>query len=286
MLNFFCWKNHFLGYVEFFPWKKPFFFKKVLLSAEMLNMLDHAECLFPKKCFFLLKCWICWICWISLPLVGPFWPPIDPKKSTYSTYSTFQQKEAHFSDTRSNMIQHIQHFSRKKHIFGTCWFFSAFLGKGFSAERTTFLPMLNFSAERATFWVMLIFFPWKKPFFQKNASFCWNVEYVRSCWMPFPKKVLLSAEMLNMLNYFASSWSLLASHRPKKIQHIQHIQHFSRKKHIFQTLDPTWSNIFNISAERSTFLIPLAFFLLKCWICWIFWGGHLFNPEKDPKLQK
>ena len=119
---------------------------------------------------------------------------------------------------------------------------------------------------------MLHFFPWKKPFFQKSASFCWNVECVRSCWMPFPKKVLLSAEMLNMLNYFASSWSLLASHRPQKIQHIQHIQHFSRKKHIFQTLDPTWSNIFNISAERSTFLIPLAFFLLKCWICWIFWG--------------
>ena len=42
--------------------------------------------------------------------------------------------------------------------------------------------------------------------------------------------------------------------RPKIIQHIQHIQHFSRKKHFFRKRHSTWSNIFNISAERSTFL--------------------------------
>ena len=78
MLNFLPWKNHFLGHVEFFPRKKHFF-KNVLLSAEMLNMLDHVECLFWKKCFFLLKCWICWICWIILGLLGPFWLSIDPK---------------------------------------------------------------------------------------------------------------------------------------------------------------------------------------------------------------
>ena len=169
------------------------------------------------------------------------------------------------------MIQHIQRFSRKKHIFGTCWIFSA--------QRTTFWAMLNLFCWKNHFLGYVEFFPLKEAPFFKSASFCWNVEYVRSCWMPFPKKVLLSAEMLNMLNYFASIWSLLASHRPKKTQHIQHIQHFSRKKHIFQTLGPTWFNIFNISAERSTFLIPLAFFLLKCWICWIFWGGHLFNSD-------
>ena len=35
-----------------------------LLSAEMLNMLNHVGCKPPKKRFFLLKCWICWICWM------------------------------------------------------------------------------------------------------------------------------------------------------------------------------------------------------------------------------
>ena len=146
---------------------------------------------------------------------------------------------------------------------------------------------------------MLNFFPWKKPFFSKNASFCWNVEYVESCWILCSKNVLLSAEMLNMLNmlnYFASSWSLLASHRPKKIQHIQHIQHFCRKKHIFQTLDPTWSNIFNISAERSTFSAHVEFFLLKeplfgpCWIFsaerTTFWVMLNFFPWKKPFFSK
>ena len=43
------------------------------------------------------------------------------------------------------------------------------------------------------------------------------------------------------------------AHGAENIQHIQHIQHFSRKKRVFGTLDPTWFNIFNISAERSTF---------------------------------
>ena len=229
MLNFFCWKNHFLGYVEFFPLKEALFFqesasfcwsveyvescwilcsKNVLLSAEMLNMLN------------------------MLNYFASSWSPLAshrPKKIQH--------------------IQHIQHFSRKKHIFQTLdptWS-NIF---NISAERSTFSahveffllkeplfgPCWIFSAERTTFWVMLSFFPWKKPFFSKSASFCWNVEYVRSCWMPFPKKVLLSAEMLNMLNmlnYFASSQPILASNRAKIIQHIQHIQHFSRKKHIF-----------------------------------------------------
>ena len=178
-----------------------------------------------REFFFLLKSRICWI---ILPLFG-------------------ERQRQHFRREFFRTEKHSEKklFSRKKHIFGTCWIFSV--------ERTTFWAMLNFSAERTTFWVMLNFSPETSSFFQKSASFCWNVEYVRSCWMPFPKKVLLSAEMLNMLNmlnYFASIWSLLASHRPQKIQHIQHIQHFSRKKHIFQTLDPTWFNIFNISAER------------------------------------
>ena len=33
-----------------------------------------------------------------------------------STYSIFLQKEAYFSNKISNMVQHIQHFCRKKHF--------------------------------------------------------------------------------------------------------------------------------------------------------------------------
>ena len=36
--------------------------------------------------------------------------------STYSTYSTCPQKETHFLETPQEHIQHIQHYSRKKHI--------------------------------------------------------------------------------------------------------------------------------------------------------------------------
>ena len=41
MLNYFPWKNHFLGYVELFPLKEPHFWRQMLLSAEMLNMLNY-----------------------------------------------------------------------------------------------------------------------------------------------------------------------------------------------------------------------------------------------------
>ena len=64
MLNFFCWKSVFFSYVEFFLQKEPHFEQKMLLSAEMLNMLNMLVSALQKMCFFLLKCWICWICWM------------------------------------------------------------------------------------------------------------------------------------------------------------------------------------------------------------------------------
>ena len=141
--------------------------------------------------------------------------------------------------------------------------------------------MLNFFCWKNHVLGYVEFFPLKEAlFFPKSASFCWNVEYVRSCWMPFPKKVLLSAEMLNMLNYFASSWSFWPPIDPKNSTYSTSQQ----KEAHFQTLDPTWSNIFNVSAERSTFLIPLAFFLLKCWICWIFFVNRTAPAEKQLSL--
>ena len=57
------------------------------------------------------------------------------------------------------------------------------------------------------------------------------------------ENVLLSAEMLNMLNvlgvWFDISARLEDPYGPKNIQHIQHIQHFSRKKRFFGGLHPT-----------------------------------------------
>ena len=128
---------------------------------------------------------------------------------------------------KNHFLGHVEFFLLKEPHFGLCWIFS----------------------------------PERSPFFQKSASFCWNVEYVESCWMYLAENMLLSAEMLNMLNmlkYFASSWCQTGPTRAKTIQHIQHIQHFSRKEHIFRTWDPTWFNIFNISAERSTFWLECS----------------------------
>ena len=120
-----------------------------------------------------------------------------------------------------------------------------------------------------------------------------------------PKKVLLSAEMLNMLNYFASIWSLLASYRSKTSQHIQH---FSRKKHILHILGPTWFITFNISAERRSFQFHWPSFCWNVEYVEFFCGDHplllagclekvecpeialaqkdIFNSKKGRELQK
>ena len=67
--------------LNYFPWKNHIFEKKMLLSAEMLNMMNHFASSGPSG---------------------------FPWTQNNSTYSTFQQKEAHFWNIRSNMIQHIQ----------------------------------------------------------------------------------------------------------------------------------------------------------------------------------
>ena len=111
--------------------------EKMLLSAEMLNMLNHVGDLVWKICFFLQKCWICWImleglfgkcasfcwlcwiCWMFLEPIGSF----AYRFKKHSTYSTFLQKAAHFSNKISNMIQHIQHFCNFELIlYKKCFF--------------------------------------------------------------------------------------------------------------------------------------------------------------------
>ena len=169
MLNFFCWKNHFLGHVEFFPRKKHFF-KNVLLSAEMLNMLDHVECLFPKK--MLLSAEMLNML-NMLNYFGSIWSLLAfhrPKIIQHIQHiQLFSRKKHIFSKIGSNMIQHIQHFSRKKHIWYTCWII---------------FP------EIITFWAMLNFFPWKNHFLghveffpQKEAFFSKMCFFLLKCWI-------------------------------------------------------------------------------------------------------
>ena len=89
--------------------------------------------------------------------------------------------------------------------------------------------------------------------FSKNASFSCNVEYVECVLGAVFENVLLSGEMLNMLNGFRTYRPLIWPVSSKTIQHIQHIQHLPRKKHIFLEEDKNIFNTFNITAERSFF---------------------------------
>ena len=193
----------------------------------------------------------------------------------------------------------------KEVLLGPCWFFfrwKTLFGhvELFRPEITTFWVMLNYFPWKNNFWGHVEFFPRKKHFFQKCASFCWNVEYVRSCWMPFSEKkcfFLLKCWICWICwIIFASIWSLLAFHRPEIIQHIQHIQHFSRKKHIFSKIGSNmiqhiqhfnrkkhiWYTCWSISPEITTFGAMFALFPPKQPLfgpCWIF-------PQKEAFFQK
>ena len=126
-IQHFIWKRHFFKNMVlsgemiqhspksgYFRGKNSTCVSNVLLSAEMLNMLNHVGSNFRKMCFFLLKCWICWIIFGSMesqkgPNRGKLIQHIhifniSAERSTFLgkgiqhdlTYSTFQQKEAHF----------------------------------------------------------------------------------------------------------------------------------------------------------------------------------------------
>ena len=104
---------------------------------------------------------------------------------------------------------------------------------------------------------------WKKHLLFKRASFSCHAECVESCWIRPSKNVLFSAVMLNMLNmlnvfgHYGLGILFIVS---ENIQQIQQIQHESWKGHIFRMPDSTWFNIFNMTAERSTFLSKCRFF--------------------------
>ena len=87
------WAKRGLGWLKKwpFPRKKRLFSKRLLLSEEMLNMLDSSFLRSPSR--------------------SPH------KHSTYLTYSTFQQKQAHFHSRWGLKIQHTQHFQLRE----LCW---------------------------------------------------------------------------------------------------------------------------------------------------------------------
>ena len=243
MLNSFCRMNRFL-----LCWIIP---AESSLFYCMLNFFCWKEGIFFKMCFFLLKCWICWImfyaklwkspsfCWnveyveyveCFVAHEAPFADHgVQWAKKTFNIFNIFN-----ISAERSIFSEpYIQHdstystFSRKKQIKKKK---SLFRGKN-----PTWPQKVVLSAEKIQHG------PKSGSFSRKNSTCAENV--------------LLSAEMLNMLNALGL-WSEICAkleepNGPKNIQHIQHIQHFSRKKHFFGTLDPTWFSIFNISAERS-----------------------------------
>ena len=204
----------------------------------------------PEMCFFLLKCWIGWImldqmfekyasfcCNVEyVEYVELFWVYGKPKgtkqRQTDSIDSTFQQKETLFRKNELVSGEIIQHgpkssFSSNNSTWPQKWFFQ---------QKNQHVPKMCFFA----------------------AEMLNMLNHVgSSVW----KNVLLSAEMLNvlnMLNYFGSMGGQKGPNRGKIIQHIQHIR---QKEALFQKRYSTWSNIFNISAERNTILKKCACFV-------------------------
>ena len=176
---------------------------------------------FQTECFFLRKCWIYWIC-----------------------SNAFFRKML-LSAEMLNMLNMLN-------VFRTC------------------RPLLNTPIPWGG--PNIQHYSWKMHFFQKNAPFCGNVEYVEYV------QTLLSAEMLNMMNVF------------------------------FELTDPFWTPqvpernpTFNITAERSIFTKNASFcgnveyveyvlglvsryVLLStvswiCWICWMFFGTYPRNIQ-------
>ena len=89
-------------------------------------------------------------------------------------------------------------------------------------------PTFNITAERV---------------FSKMFIFCGDVEYVEYLQKLVSKNVLLSGEMLNILNMFLELAGLIQKGyvSSKSIQHIQHVQQFPRRKHIFENIPRTHS---------------------------------------------
>ena len=245
-----------------------------LLSAEMLNMLNHVGCKPPKKTLLSAEM-------LNMLNMLNVFRPIRVLQSSRNV------------EPHAQYIQHIQHFSRKKHIFVTCWIFSA--------ERTTFWAMLNFFCWNNHCWDHVEFFLLKEPlfgpcwifspetsiFFSKMCFFllkcwiCWIMLYVSA-----PKKrfFLLKCWKCWICWMFSGPWQppglqTMGLSWAKKHSTYSTYSTFQQKEAFFsEHLHPTWFNIFNISAERSTFSKT----------CWIFSAERipLFGPKSVEFFQQ
>ena len=213
--------------------------EKALLSAEMLNMLNMLNVFWPMR--------------LPLQTMGFNGPKnifnifnifnISAERNIFSepyiqhdsTYSTFQQKEAFF-------------FEKSFFLLKCCirWMYWASDPKVLLNWRSVMGQKHSTYSTYSTSQQKEAFL--SEPYIQHDSTY--STFQQKEAFLG--EKTLLSAEMLNMLNVLGL-WSEISvqleePHGPKNIQHIQH---FSRKKRFFGTLDPTWFNIFNISAERS-----------------------------------
>ena len=104
----------------------------------------------------------------------------------------------------------------------------------------------------------------RSTIFQKCASFSWNVEYVECVLGGFPKKVLLSAVMLNMLIMLNAFWT----YRPFQVhpRKKSNIQHYSCEKHIF------FRNVL-LSAE----MLNMLNMFLECFRKKVLLSGEMLN---------
>ena len=279
------------------------------------------EChLLQKVRFFLGKYWICWICWMFLELTDPFWTPQLPEGDPTFNITAYQ-KCAFLRNVES--VEYVQNLSPKMLLFcGNVEYVECFWNLQTPFEhpnclegtwhstlqwKEAFFPNMCLSAEMLNNMF--------KSLSQKNASFYRNVEYVEyvehfwslqtpvehpNClegtrhstlqlWEShFFKNVLLSAEMLNMLNveWWTCRPRSRCTPRPRKKKQHSTLQlwesHFLRNvllsAEMLNMLNVSWSVFENVllSGEMLNMLNMLnAFLNLQTPR---FWGQHKF-PE-------
>ena len=216
--------------MQHFPWKKHILGDRLSDICNRFNISAERSTFLEKNAS--LSCNV--ECWVPSKQLGCAKGVCKfQKHSTYSTYSSFPQKEALFLRKGFGHIQHIQHFRRKKHIFGKnaswscnveCWVSSKQLGDSKGVCKSTSIQHIQH-----------IQFPQKEVFscLRKVFEPIWHIPHFCRKKHIFGE-MLLSAVMLNVGSLPGSWGDQKGSVSSKNIHHIQHIQHFPRKMHFFE----------------------------------------------------
>ena len=235
-----------------------------------------------KKCFFLRKCWICWICWMFLELTDPFWTPQLPEGGT--TFNITAERSIFFKKCASfcgnvGYVEYVwQPLSQNVLISGEmlcwiCWMFLELIG---------LIQKGSVSSKSIQHIQPIQHFPRKKHFFESIPRTHSTYSTFQLKEAHFWKNMLLTAVMLNVALF--SGVHLEGSVSSKNIQHNQHIQHYSWKKHFFREPSKNTFNIFNISAERSTFLKNVLLTAVMLNVA-LFSGVHLEGSVSSKNIQ-